>query len=140
MVGLSRTVAGVDLRRQLAETAMKYASMEINPEARRIAAYFRPEDQYILRDLSIPEILSIAQAAKKKADPGRPAEPETALVIEAEAQRLFRKQTGKVGESKYVVSRRFWAQLTPEERYANYRTRVRDNAKKIQTRLSELKG
>ena len=140
MVELTRAVAEVDLGRQLAETAMKYASMEINPEARRIAAHLGPEDQDILQNFSIPEILSIAQAAKKKAPPGRPAEPETALVIEAEAQRLFRKQTGKAGESKYVVSRRFWPELTPDERYAKYRTRIKDNAKKIQTRLSELKG
>ena len=72
--------------------------------------------------------------------PGQARKPETDLVIEAEAQRLFKARTTKLPVSQRKVSEQFWPELPRDKRYAKYRTRVKDHAKKIQARLSKLIG
>jgi hypothetical protein len=72
--------------------------------------------------------------------PGRPAAPETSAVIEAEAQRLFSASTGKPYETQRKISKRFWPDLDPEKRYANYRIRIHDHEDAIEVRLNELKS
>jgi hypothetical protein len=70
---------------------------------------------------------------------GREMAPVTAAVIGAEAQRLFQARAG-AAQSQSKVSQKFWPELLPGQRYAKYRTCVKDHPKKIQSRLSKLIG
>ena len=82
-----------------------------------------------------PELISYIRPRR---GPGRSKEIETAAVVEAEAQRLFKERTIGTKISQRKVSQGFFPTLTRDQRYNTYRTRVHDHKKKIQTRLNEL--
>jgi hypothetical protein len=81
--------------KELAEASrgVAVAKQEIVVEARRVVVKLDLNDRDITSNLSIPEIVSVARAAKKKGPVGRPTmvvDPE--LWIEKLAQRIHNRQ------------------------------------------------
>ena len=75
------------LRDAAIKAAMSIRPIRIPQEVRRILANLEPElREGIRRDLSIPEILALEHAIKKKGRRGAPSGPKTAELIEAVAK------------------------------------------------------
>ena len=97
---------------------------------------FVPEWREITKTYSVPELIQMVRKVNRpKRSQGRPPKPDTAVVIEAEAQRLY------LGghRTQYSVSQQFWKSLAPPKRYDRYRSCVSNNERKISARLKELK-
>lgn len=71
---------------------------------------------------------------------GPKGDPETERVIRAEIRRRYGNRTAAVELSQRKLSEQFWMDedLTREQRYSRYRTRVKDNEKEIVSCLSKL--